>query len=641
MNRRKLLLVFTLLSVFCLGIVITAQEIYGTKADKGGKVTRLRGRTEESEELRKEKESAKEAKRESAKKARMAAASKRDKVLEQITLPKDTTTRLTVRQVRINGNTLIATDELLTDIPSVYNASGKPLGEAESIYLYDLRDIRNVILNPGEAREVSTRTIQGFTQYLLSIHQRQNYAGIYVLVPTEAIKEGAELEGQLLPIQIIEVPISEIKITSYDIDHNVTEEGYLDHSLIREWSPVKVGEVANKKELDDFINLLNLDPDRYISATISQGSEPRTLNLGYDVFEISPWHRFVQIDNSGTEDIRWTPRIGLINTNLTGRDDRLTAMLQGPIDENPEHEYSVFGSYDFPLWTPRLRLNLFAGRNEFDIDGGSGIDFLGNGYFYGGALRFNAFQKDDWFFDLTSSLSREKSKVTSSLFPTILGSKVFMDLWSVGFDIHRRDDLSNTYFIFNRTESFGGSGSADFATARTGADPDFVILDFSAGHSRFLDESEIHKVLGSFKYVRPNARLVPAKMSLFGGMYTVRGYKESGIVADGGLLASVQYEYDLVKKDEAKEAGSASVEKKGLYLKKLSPLVFFDYGRAKIEDSVPGERGAQELYSVGLGLILELGEHVSAGAYYGYPLTATDSTDTKDGRLNLGFMVRW
>ena len=73
--------------------------------------------------------------------------------------------------------------------------------------------------------------------------------------------------------------------------------------------------------------------------------------------------------------------------------------------------------YDVPLWTPRLRLNLYGGRSEFDIDGGGGIDFLGNGYFYGGKLRFNAFQEDGWFFDLTTSLSREKSKVTTSLFP--------------------------------------------------------------------------------------------------------------------------------------------------------------------------------------------------------------------------------
>ena len=559
-------------------------------------------------------------------------------------MPEDTTPRLTVKEVQIRGNTLITTEELLANIPLVYNVSDKPIDEAESTSLYDLRVIRNIIGEPGQAREVSTRTIQGFTQYLLSVYRMQGYAGIYVQVPADAIRQGTELKEQILPIEIIEVPITDIKITSYDIKHNVREEGYLRHSIIREWSPVKAGEVANKNKLDDFINLLNLNPDRYISATISKGSEPRSLALSYDVFEINPWHYFAQIDNSGTDDIRWTPRFGFINTNLTGIDDRLTAMVQGPLDNSLNDEYFIFSSYEFPLWSPRLRLNLFGGRNEFDTDGGGDIDFLGNGYFYGGTLRFTAFQKDDWFFDLTGSMSREKSKVSPSIFPQFFASEVFMDLWSVGVDIHRRDDMSNTYFIFNRQQSCGGSSDSEFMKARTDADPDFAIWNLSGGHSRFLDKTEIQRLLTSFRYIRPNARLIPAKMTLFGGMYTVRGYKESGIVADGGVLASIQYEYDLIKKQEAEKAKDAELEKaqdRKPALTKLAPLVFFDYGRAKTKDSVPGEKGAEELYSVGLGAIIEIGEHINASIYYGYPLQATSTTDTKDGRLNMGFMVRW
>ena len=38
---------------------------------------------------------------------------------------------------------------------------------------------------------------------------------------------------------------------------------------------------------------------------------------------------------------------------------------------------------------------------------------------------------------------------------------------------------------------------------------------------------------------------------------------------------------------------------------------------------------------------MELGEHFNAGIYYGYPLKATDTTDTNNGRLNIGLMMRW
>ncbi|MHC4124531.1 MAG: ShlB/FhaC/HecB family hemolysin secretion/activation protein, partial [Planctomycetota bacterium] len=547
----------------------------------------------------------------------------------------------------IIGNSLIPTHKLLEKIPLVYNVSDKPLNQAESNYLYDFRILREVVLNPGQTREISTRTIKGFTGYLVSVYQKQNYAGISVRVQQDAIKE-AKLKDDILPIEVVEITVSNVRSTFYDVERNEREQGYLLSSVFQEWSPVEVGEVINKKKLDDFINLLNLNPDRYISATVSKGDKPGALAVGYDIYEINPWHYFAQIDNSGTKDRQWTPRLGLINTNLTGRDDRLTAIVQGPVDENPEHNYSIYGSYDFPLWTPRLRLKLFGGRSEFDVDGGGGIDFLGNGYFYGGELRFNAFQEKGWFFDLTSSLSREKSKVTTSLFPEFFGSKVYMNLWSVGFDIHRRNDMSNTAFVFNRVQSIDGTGDQkqfwDPGTttgARTNTDRNFVILTFTANHSQFLDSSKVQRFLGSFKYIRPNERLVPSKMTTFGGMYTVRGYRESKIVADGGLLASLQYEYDLVKESEVEKTESGEPKERKPWLKKLAPLAFFDCGRAKMEDAVPGEKKAEELSSVGLGMIVEVGENFNAGIYYGFPLRSTADTHRGEGRLNIGLMMRW
>jgi len=115
---------------------------------------------------------------------------------------------------------------------------------------------------------------------------------------------------------------------------------------------------------------------------------------------------------------------------------------------------------------------------------------------------------------------------------------------------------------------------------------------------------------------------------------------ESGIVADGGVLASVQYEYDLIRRYLIQSGPGTERETKP-FLRKLAPLCFFDYGRARMEDKVAGEKGTQELYSVGLGGIVELGEHFSGAVYYGFPLKKTTTTDTKDGRLNFSLMLRW
>jgi hemolysin activation/secretion protein len=201
--------------------------------------------------------------------------------------------------------------------------------------------------------------------------------------------------------------------------------------------------------------------------------------------------------------------------------------------------------------------------------------------------------------------------------------------------------------VLERIQSIGGSSQKRFwdtATstgARTGAQRHFKIVALSANHSRFLDTDKVQRLLGSFKYIRPDERLVPAKMTTFGGMYSVRGYKESRIVADGGILGSVQYEYDLIRKSEAGRTISERSQNTKRELKKIAPLVFFDYGRANTKDHVAGEKGTEELFSLGLGMIVEHGEHFNAGIYYGHPLRSAGDTKKGNGRLHVGFTMRF
>ena len=569
---------------------------------------------------------------------------------EKLNLPEDTTTRLIVRELRISGNTLISTEELLGSMPAIYNASGQLQSQAGSQYLYDLRSIQEIALEPGQPRKVSLRTIQGLTQYILSVYQGNNYSGIYVYVPEGAIKDGVELVGGILPINILEAPVNEVKIKYYDAERNEVEKGYLRRSALESWSPIERDKVASQKQLDELVNLLNLNPDRHVSAVVSRGSEPNTLAVQYDVYETDPWHFFIQADNSGTKDRQWSPRFGLINTNLLGIDDRFTAVAQAALDSFDEN-YSIFGSYDFPIMDPRLRLNLYGGYSEFDIKPEAGIfDFLGSGNFYGAILRYNFLQYEGWFFDVTGSWSHEESNIDSSaeeLFgEDVFASDVEMQLWGVGLNLNHRDDMSSTSVVLNMVKNAGGSDQESywdpltFTGARTNAVRDFAIYTIAANHSQYLDQNKVQQLRGNVRWIEPTERLVPAKMTSFGGMYSVRGYEEYEIVADGGILASIQYEYDLIRHSQTVEPQAESSAYIGS-IKKLAPLAFFDFGQTMIVDPVSTENDNQSLYSAGVGLAFEVGNNFSGALYYGYPLKDTDDTSTGNGRLNASAMLRW
>jgi hemolysin activation/secretion protein len=566
-----------------------------------------------------------------------------------VKLPEDTTALLKVKEIRFSGNTLVLTSELVAKMPAIFNASDKPLTKAESKYLYNLSPVREVLSTPGQTCEISARTVQGLTQYVLSVYQQKNYGGIYVYVPAESLKGGTELKDGILPVTILEAHVLSIGTKYYDANQTVVEKGRLDANTLLGWSPVKSGKVLNRKRLDDYINLLNQNPDRYVSATVSQGAEPNTLAVNYGVYEANPWHYFIQVDNSGVKGREWNPKIGVINTNLLGRDDSFFAMYQVPLDSDWQDNYSLFGSYDFPLTGPELRLNIYGGYSAFNLTPqDSDLDFIGGGKFVGANLKYNVLQTHGWFVDVTGSISEEQSTLTPFLDSTVVvKSKTRMDLWGLGVDIHKRDDISMSSLGYKFSTSMGGSNDNEFNNIRQGAERDFTIHTFSATHSRNLDPDKVTQLSSTLRWIVTEYRLPPAKMTPFGGMYSVRGYKEYETIADGGFLGSVQYEFDLVRYEKTNGASKQETENadksksKKFSLKKLAPLVFLDFGRTDITDPTGSETPHQTFVSMGPGVTAEIGDNFSVGLYWGIALRTTERTDAGDSRVNVTLMARW
>ncbi|MFA5293622.1 MAG: ShlB/FhaC/HecB family hemolysin secretion/activation protein [Phycisphaerae bacterium] len=550
--------------------------------------------------------------------------------------------KFSISKIQISGNTMIPTSELLANMPVSYKVADQKDG-AVTNEEYNLAVVQGVIQRPGSKRTISQKDIQGFTRYILSVYQQKGYAGIYVYVPVKSVDGVGQLTNNVLNIQILEAKVGKVMVNNYDFNNQIRKKGVLKESALISWSPVKEGQVIDKKKLDNFIQLLNLNPDRYVASVISKSEDdPNAINLGYNVYESSPWHWYVQIDNSGNDKRRWTPRFGLVNTNLFGYDDRLNVMYQvRPASaEEMKNNYWLYGSYDFPFLSPRLRLGLFGGYTNFDItpDSKAGITFRGNGSFYGGTLRYTAFQKKDWFFDLLGSLSTQTSSIDQSLG---IGSKLEIDMASIGFDIHRSGEMSSTSFGLDFTQNIGGSSGAEFNKARWKSAPNFSIYTVSASHRRFITKSKVHELSGSFKGIIPADRLPPAKMTSFGGMYSVRGYKEDGIVADGGILASVQYRFDWTRWKDPEGSKELDKNRKKMWPPKISLLAFSDYGQSRIKNRVPGEEATETLWSIGTGATVGFGKNTDVGVYFAWPLTNTESTVKGDGKWYLNFIQRW
>jgi len=175
------------------------------------------------------------AKEEKKKEKKRAAVEISREEIAKLDLPEDTSLLMTAKELRIIGNTLITTEELLSNIPLVYNTSGVPLQEAESINLYDFRTLRDIIESPGQPRQISARTIRGLTQCILSVYQDKGYSGIYVAVPPEALLDGRKLRDDILLVKVTEAPVTSVTTNYYNPENEKVEKGYLKPSFLQEW----------------------------------------------------------------------------------------------------------------------------------------------------------------------------------------------------------------------------------------------------------------------------------------------------------------------------------------------------------------------------------------------------------------------
>lgn len=173
-----------------------------------------------------------------------------------------------------------------------------------------------------------------------------------------------------------------------------------------------------------------------------------------------------------------------------------------------------------------------------------------------------------------------------------------------------------------------------------------MINTLYASHSRILDPNQITRLSTTFRWVFTNNTLPPSKMTPLGGMYSVRGYEEYEVLADEAIMASAQYEFDLVRYEKLKTVSKEQADKeqsKERGLKKFAPLVFTDFGRSTVNDAqdTDDQKPHETLFSVGIGALAEYGDNLSAAVYYGIALRDTEHTDAGNGRVNVSFMLRW
>ncbi len=403
------------------------------------------------------------------------------------------------------------------------------------------------------------------------------------------------------------------------------------HAKIRANSPVKPGGLLLKNQIDEYIFRLNRHAGRRVDAAIASAGEadrPEDVYFNYLVSENRPWTAYFQVSNTGTESTNvWRERFGFAHNQITGHDDILRLDY---ITANFDESNAVIGSYELPV-ADRLSIKAYGSWSEFtasDLGALGNEDYTGSSWSAGGEVVWNVAQKRETFLDLFAGAKWQWVSIeqTTAGAPPEADQDFFVPY--VGARLTRDTDASSSQLEVSWEWSMSSVSGAEASVVSTDmgrqdADLDWNAVTYDASTQFFIEPlfnptnpkymTLAHELALSVhgQWMPFEDRLIPYFEQTAGGLYTVRGYRESVVAGDSVVIASAEYRFHVARAlPQSTETDSKFAWRpRGPYSRPDWDLIlkaFVDAGRttnSQIQESFESD---ETLVGIGLGAELQI-----------------------------------
>lgn len=495
------------------------------------------------------------------------------------------------------------------------------------------------------------------------------------------------------------------------------------HREIRLRSPIQpsslvrpeTSDVIRKRDLEDYLFRVNRYPGRRVEAALAGSRDGDGIALDLHVHEAKPWFVYFQSSDTGTKRTEeWQNLFGYVNRQATDNDDifsvqytnaggaelnALSASYEAPWFDAERPDWLKSQADEawwqtallrdwIPWWgSNRIRWGLAAEYNSYQAADVSGIDDLdGSAWSVDARLTYGLFQYRNLFVDLFAGQTVESIDVQSQTTPT-QGDELFY-LPFVGIEMERITEtstfLASTWFETN----LSNTNPNDLNNlGRAQVTEDWKVIQYNVGTSFYLEpllfprawedpatprsSTLSHEIsIGIRGQQSLDDRLPPQAMQVVGGLYSVRGYKQSVASGDSVFIASAEYRFHLprilpIQREplQVPLLGDFRASPQMVYGRPDWDFIikgFIDYGRTKrVQGFVPDdpmtplvERFPYEpddsLLGAGAGIEFRYKHNLTVRADWGHALKSTNSRNDAgtgprvrkgDDRLHLLFSV--
>jgi len=470
--------------------------------------------------------------------------------------------RVFVREFRITGNTVIATEEL------------------------------KKVVAPFENREVTNNELEELRKRLTLLYINKGY-----------INSGAVIPDQKVVDNTIEIRIIEGKLERIEIQGTKRFKPKYFTSRLE----LSAGPPLNVRNVESELQILLQDPlVEQIKAQLVPGDKPGEAVLKADVKEAPPWDFGLVLDN------KIPPSLGeerlLIQGalyNLARRGDALFMQLDEA--EGIKNDFKL--RYRVPLTPKDLALNFYYenGRAEIVEEPFDELNIETKLQKYGIQLGGPVIRKPNQTFTLAGLFEHTDTESTLdgdpfSFSPGVQDGDATVSVFRFIQDWVQRS--ANQVLSFRSTISFGVDCCGATINDAVGV-PDSQFTSWIPQFQwvrRFGKRG--HQVYFRVDGQMSSAGLLPVEKFTVGGLDSVRGYRTNQLVKDQGYTASFQYQLPIFRNPVGK--------------RNLQFAAFIDTGAAKDKDLPNPE--PTSLTGVGVGLIWAPSPKFQMEFYYADPL---------------------
>jgi hemolysin activation/secretion protein len=451
--------------------------------------------------------------------------------------------------------------------------------------------------------------------------------------------KGFQTVSVSVPQQNAQAKVISLKVTELKVGRlRVKNSRYFDLNKITDKATsLKEGTVPNFTDVTKDIVALNQWPDRRVTPALRAGVTPGTVDVDLNVEDKVPLHASVELNNRQSPN---TAALRLNSTvhydNLWQRGDSFSFSYQ-VAPQRPSDAEVFSGSYLARVedvdW---LNVLFYAVKSSSDVATVGGTNIVGPGQILGSRAVMTLPARENFFHTLSAGLDYKHFDQTVKLGGDGFASPVtyypVVASYGATFQNEKFTTQLNAAVTYNLRPL--SSDPVDFDNKRFAASASFIHLNADLSHTQDLPEG--FQFYGKIQGQVADGPLVSSEQFSVGGLDTVRGYLESEVLGDNGIVGNIELRSpnvgDLLQKEMKDGTGQGAPP--FATFNEWRFFGFADAGTVTVLRPLPEQQAKFDVWSYGVGTHFKLLNYLNGTVIYSVPMISQAFTQARDPRVN-------